>query len=66
VRRLPGFECRLLGRRLSASAVASYALLGHIVTPQDIANSALILLSDAASYITGIEPAVDGGLLMHM
>jgi len=35
-------------------------------TPQDMANAALFLLSDAASYITGIELAVDGGLLMRM
>ncbi len=40
--------------------------LGRIGTPQDMANAALFLLSDAASYITGIELAVDGGLLMRM
>lgn len=48
------------------AAVASYAPLGRIGTPQDMANAALFLLSDAASYITGIELAVDGGLLMRM
>ncbi len=48
------------------AAVAGYAPLGHIGTPQDMANAALFLLSDAASYITGIELAVDGGLLMRM
>ncbi|WP_379064859.1 SDR family NAD(P)-dependent oxidoreductase [Mesorhizobium sp. UC74_2] len=47
-------------------AVANYAPLGRIGTPQDMANAALFLLSDAASYITGIELAVDGGLLMRM
>jgi NAD(P)-dependent dehydrogenase (short-subunit alcohol dehydrogenase family) len=47
-------------------AVAAYAPLGRIGTPQDMANAALFLLSDAASYITGIELAVDGGLLMRM
>lgn len=47
-------------------AVASYAPLGRIGKPQDMANAALFLLSDAASYITGIELAVDGGLLMRM
>ncbi|CAM5306913.1 NAD(P)-dependent dehydrogenase (short-subunit alcohol dehydrogenase family) [Aquamicrobium terrae] len=47
-------------------AVASYAPLGRIGTPQDMANAALFLLSDAAGYITGIELAVDGGLLMRM
>ncbi|MGO4833452.1 SDR family NAD(P)-dependent oxidoreductase, partial [Rhizobiaceae sp. 2RAB30] len=48
------------------TAVAGYAPLGRIGTPQDMANAALFLLSDAASYITGIELAVDGGLLMRM
>ncbi|TGQ94185.1 MULTISPECIES: SDR family oxidoreductase [unclassified Mesorhizobium] len=48
------------------AAVASYTPLGRIGTPQDMANAALFLLSDAASYITGIELAVDGGLLMRM
>ncbi|RWX59152.1 SDR family oxidoreductase, partial [Mesorhizobium sp. M2A.F.Ca.ET.039.01.1.1] len=48
------------------AAVANYAPLGRIGTPQDMANAALFLLSDAASYITGIELAVDGGLLMRM
>lgn len=47
-------------------AVADYTPLGRIGTPQDMANAALFLLSDAASYITGIELAVDGGLLMRM
>jgi len=47
-------------------AVADYAPLGRIGTPQDMANAALFLFSDAASYITGIELAVDGGLLMRM
>ena len=48
------------------AAVADYTPLGRIGTPQDMANAALFLLSDAASYITGIELAVDGGLLMRM
>ena len=46
--------------------VAGYVPLGRIGSPQDMANAALFLLSDAASYITGIELAVDGGLLMKM
>lgn len=48
------------------SAVANYAPLGRIGTPQDMANAALFLLSDGAGYITGVELAVDGGLLMRM
>ncbi|MEW5421633.1 SDR family NAD(P)-dependent oxidoreductase [Amorphus sp. 3PC139-8] len=48
------------------TAVANYSPLGRIGTSDDMANAALFLLSDAASYITGIELAVDGGLLMRM
>ncbi|WP_158970680.1 SDR family NAD(P)-dependent oxidoreductase [Chachezhania sediminis] len=47
-------------------AVGDYAPLGRIGTAEDMANAALFLLSDAASYITGIDLAVDGGLLMKM
>jgi NAD(P)-dependent dehydrogenase (short-subunit alcohol dehydrogenase family) len=34
--------------------------LGRMATPQDIANTALFLASDAASYITGITLTMDG------
>ena len=35
--------------------------LGRLGTPRDIANAALFLASDEASYITGAELIVDGG-----
>src|SRR5262249_18772142 len=35
--------------------------LGRLGTPDEIANSAVFLASDDASYITGIELFVDGG-----
>ncbi len=35
--------------------------LGRFGLPQDIANAALFLVSDAASYITGVILPVDGG-----
>ena len=35
--------------------------LGRMSTPQDIANAALWLASDAAEFITGVELPVDGG-----
>jgi NAD(P)-dependent dehydrogenase (short-subunit alcohol dehydrogenase family) len=35
--------------------------LGRIGQPQEIAQAALFLLSDEASYITGVQLLVDGG-----
>jgi NAD(P)-dependent dehydrogenase (short-subunit alcohol dehydrogenase family) len=37
--------------------------LGRVGTPQDMANACLFLLSDKASFITGTELIVDGGLM---
>ncbi len=37
--------------------------LGRIGEPEDVANAALFLASDAASWITGIVLRVDGGLM---
>jgi len=42
-------------------AILSKIPLGRIGKPKDIANAALFLASDAASYITGEELIVDGG-----
>lgn len=42
-------------------AAVNATLLGRIGTPQEIANLALFLASDEASFITGTETAVDGG-----
>ena len=44
---------------------ASVPPLGRLGTPGDMAAATLFLLSDAASYITGVEMIVDGGLLMR-
>jgi NAD(P)-dependent dehydrogenase (short-subunit alcohol dehydrogenase family) len=35
--------------------------LGRLATPEDIANVALFLASDAASYVTGALIPMDGG-----
>lgn len=37
--------------------------LGRIGRPEDLSNATLFLLSDLASYVTGTELIVDGGLL---
>ena len=37
--------------------------LRRIGTPRDMANAVLFLLSDQASFITGTELIVDGGVL---
>jgi 3-oxoacyl-[acyl-carrier protein] reductase len=44
-------------------ATADVIPLGRVGRPQDIADAVLFLLSDRASYITGTELLVDGGLL---
>jgi len=36
--------------------------MGRFATPRDVANAALFLASDDASYITGTDIIVDGGL----
>lgn len=38
--------------------------LGRIGTPKELASAAVFLLSEGASYITGIDLVVDGGLLL--
>lgn len=43
-------------------ATAGVIPLGRVGEPEDIANAVLFLLSDEASYITGTELIVDGGL----
>ena len=44
-------------------ATAAAVPLGRVGTPRDMSNAVLFLLSDAASFITGTELIVDGGVL---
>ena len=44
--------------------IKSYPL-GRLGTPQDIANAVAFLLSDASSWITGVNIIVDGGVTLR-
>jgi NAD(P)-dependent dehydrogenase (short-subunit alcohol dehydrogenase family) len=37
--------------------------IGRVVTPQEVAETVLFLLSDGAGFITGVALPVDGGRL---
>jgi meso-butanediol dehydrogenase / (S,S)-butanediol dehydrogenase / diacetyl reductase len=43
--------------------IARWYPLGRVGEPEDVANAALFLASDEASWITGVTLPVDGGLL---
>jgi NAD(P)-dependent dehydrogenase (short-subunit alcohol dehydrogenase family) len=65
----PGATETSLNRTAYTPAVrAAYAervALGRIGTPEEIADAAVFLVSDAARYITGQELLVDGGLTIN-
>jgi 3-oxoacyl-[acyl-carrier protein] reductase len=45
------------------TAIANHVPIGRIGKAEDMANACLFLLSDKASYITGTELIVDGGMM---
>jgi peroxisomal 2,4-dienoyl-CoA reductase len=53
---------RRLATPESLKSVLRQCPLGRMATIEDIANAALFLSSDAASFITGVTLVVDGGL----
>jgi NAD(P)-dependent dehydrogenase (short-subunit alcohol dehydrogenase family) len=46
-------------------AIARHTPVGRLGEPDDIANAAVFLCSDAASWITGTTTVVDGGALLR-
>ena len=46
------------------AAIAAHHPLGRLGEPDDIANAALFLCSDASSWITGTTTVIDGGALL--
>lgn len=53
---------RWQGKPELQAQVAAHVPLGRLGTPQDQADACLFLLSDKASFITGTELIVDGGV----
>ena len=49
-------------RKVSLKARLTHIPLGRILMPEDIARSALYLVSDDSREVTGIAHVVDGGI----
>ena len=49
-----------------ADAMIARTPLGRLGMPEDIAHACLFLLSDKASFITGIDLVVDGGIMAKL
>lgn len=60
--RTPAWDHRLQRTPDLMESVLPHYPLGRLVTPEEVANAALFLASDAASGITGAVLAVDAGL----
>ena len=58
--------------RLENAAMENFAAMRSLIAlprlgePEDIASTALFLISDAAAYITGIDILVDGGFVSKL
>ena len=60
--RTPAWDHRLEADPALLDKVLPHYPLGRMVSPQEVANAALFLASDAASGITGVTIPVDAGL----
>jgi len=65
---LPGpvhtpMQARWDNNEAAQKAIREYVPLGRVGTVQDMSNACLFLLSDKASFITGTELLVDGGIM---
>lgn len=58
----PAWDHRLAANPTLLDTVASHYPLGRLVSPQEVANTALFLASSLASGITGVALPVDAGL----
>jgi NAD(P)-dependent dehydrogenase (short-subunit alcohol dehydrogenase family) len=65
---LPGpvhtpMQARWDNNETAQKALRDFVPLGRVGTVQDMSNACLFLLSDKASYVTGTELLVDGGIM---
>ncbi|SMQ85300.1 NAD(P)-dependent dehydrogenase, short-chain alcohol dehydrogenase family [Devosia lucknowensis] len=60
--RTPAWDHRLAANPALLDDVLPHYPLGRMVSPEEVANAALFLASDAASGITGVTIPVDAGL----
>ena len=58
---LDGLADSLGGRAQAKAKLASRQPLGRLCTPEEVAEAALYLASDAARYVTGTTLVIDGG-----
>ncbi len=59
--RTPMVERLILGGKFDESDIIRRTPVGRVGLPEEVAGAVLFLLSDTASYITGINLPVDGG-----
>jgi 3-oxoacyl-[acyl-carrier protein] reductase len=56
---------RAASSRDQQERMATLCPLGRLGEPQDVADAALYLASDASSWVTGVTLDIAGGQIMH-